>query len=420
MMDPQREKTITEIVESERTYNECLRELQTLLTVYLREKKYAKKTAPSKELVEEISKTVDHLCNISKSMLANMTLRKSKDGDSIGYILKTYAPYFRSFHAFISKSESYLQAFQAFKCSEVWKQKVTSLLITPVQRLPRYRMLLIELTKHTPEDHRDYENLQNALRNVSECAQSVNSTISPPSPSYRKYEKLHSRKLSMLKVLRLDSLTSRDVDTSPDTPSSTELTDDEDPMWKTIAAYLSDLAVSCPKKRYECAKAFARSKYSYGCIHNKNKQRLRCLCIATAHASSAPAENAIWTLAARLFAEGPGSNGCDRRYEEVKRTIRDVFGESAINSRNKKTLKSIAVYLSFRDNSHMETRHPMWEFAETLFKDAPFSNGADGRYETVKAQVRMKWGKSAVNKTNKGILKALAVAAPYLKCARAA
>jgi len=27
----------------------------------------------------------------------------------------------------------------------------------PVQRIPRYKLLLTELLKHTPEDHPDYE-----------------------------------------------------------------------------------------------------------------------------------------------------------------------------------------------------------------------------------------------------------------------
>ncbi len=39
-------------------------------------------------------------------------------------------------------------------------------LIQPVQRVPRYRLLLIELLKHTRESHPDWADLKAALENV--------------------------------------------------------------------------------------------------------------------------------------------------------------------------------------------------------------------------------------------------------------
>ena len=41
-----------------------------------------------------------------------------------------------------------------------------SALITPVQRIPRYVLLLRELLKHTPDDHSDYANLELAHSQV--------------------------------------------------------------------------------------------------------------------------------------------------------------------------------------------------------------------------------------------------------------
>ena len=37
--------------------------------------------------------------------------------------------------------------------------KLPALLITPVQRVPRYRLLLEELVKHTSSDHVQYEDI---------------------------------------------------------------------------------------------------------------------------------------------------------------------------------------------------------------------------------------------------------------------
>jgi len=37
-----------------------------------------------------------------------------------------------------------------------------SYLVKPVQRLPKYPLLIKDLLKHTDQDHPDYENLQKA------------------------------------------------------------------------------------------------------------------------------------------------------------------------------------------------------------------------------------------------------------------
>ncbi len=52
-----------------------------------------------------------------------------------------------------------------------------SFLIMPVQRLPRIRLLLQDLLKHTPKDHPDYTPLQGALALISQIADFVNETL---------------------------------------------------------------------------------------------------------------------------------------------------------------------------------------------------------------------------------------------------
>ena len=48
-------------------------------------------------------------------------------------------------------------------------------LIMPIQRLPRYRMLLMELQKNTESTHVDYQNIQAALAKVAQAATLINS-----------------------------------------------------------------------------------------------------------------------------------------------------------------------------------------------------------------------------------------------------
>merc|ERR1712137_449404 len=54
-------------------------------------------------------------------------------------------------------------------------QNLDSLLIMPIQRIPRYILLFETLLKHTDPSYKDYEGLQNALNMVKEVAGHVNS-----------------------------------------------------------------------------------------------------------------------------------------------------------------------------------------------------------------------------------------------------
>ena len=47
-------------------------------------------------------------------------------------------------------------------------------LIRPIQRIPRYEMLLSELLKNTPECHADHIPVQSALKAIKLTATSVN------------------------------------------------------------------------------------------------------------------------------------------------------------------------------------------------------------------------------------------------------
>lgn len=54
---------------------------------------------------------------------------------------------------------------------------IADLLIEPVQRIPRYKLLLEQLLKYTPESHIDHGNIVAALESVSSAAQHNNEQI---------------------------------------------------------------------------------------------------------------------------------------------------------------------------------------------------------------------------------------------------
>lgn len=56
-------------------------------------------------------------------------------------------------------------------------QKLEAMLIMPVQRIPRYRLLMEQLLKYTPETHPDFFVLQQALTVILSMAESNNEAI---------------------------------------------------------------------------------------------------------------------------------------------------------------------------------------------------------------------------------------------------
>ncbi|KAJ4459669.1 putative Guanine exchange factor for Rac 30 [Paratrimastix pyriformis] len=99
------------------------------------------------------------------------------------WVFKSYAQYvvnYRKALALLTKLRTHAR-FQAF-CEEAWKSpeatgitSLSSLLIRPVQRIPRYGLLLKELVKHTPQEHQDYSSLNKALVQLSDTASFVES-----------------------------------------------------------------------------------------------------------------------------------------------------------------------------------------------------------------------------------------------------
>lgn len=64
-----------------------------------------------------------------------------------------------------SKFKSFLK-----KAEQLMQKRFMDVLITPVQRVPRYVLLLDTLIKHTSDDHPDYEQLKKAFEQAQQAA----------------------------------------------------------------------------------------------------------------------------------------------------------------------------------------------------------------------------------------------------------
>ena len=114
------------------------------------------------------------------------------EATNVGEIFLHYAPLFRCYGLYASshervsaqllassRNDSAFRTFveQATADLRCRGQTLESLLIMPIQRIPRYRLLLEELRKKTPDSHPGYDSLNAALCEVNDAAVHLNETI---------------------------------------------------------------------------------------------------------------------------------------------------------------------------------------------------------------------------------------------------
>jgi len=111
-----------------------------------------------------------------------------------GDVFANYAPLFNMYDEYSSsyefatktlvdreKSDAKLAKFleeQSTQYAGVLRQQtILSLLIMPIQRVPRYLLLLKEMLKHTAEDHPDHALVEKAIQTISQVASHINEHI---------------------------------------------------------------------------------------------------------------------------------------------------------------------------------------------------------------------------------------------------
>ena len=184
-------KIIDELIETEEVY---VRSLQTLIDTFhspllaLSKQKYP---LASPEEVKQIFSEIVVIQLYNQNFLADLCQRKAvqegtpwmkrKYGDIIDNItqfLRSYTAYYNNYHAALTTLA---------KCTErpkfkEWLEKkeqeagegLTSLLIRPIQRVPKYVLLLRDLLKNTPSSHPDLPALRDAERNMGVIARDLN------------------------------------------------------------------------------------------------------------------------------------------------------------------------------------------------------------------------------------------------------
>lgn len=187
-----RHKTAKELLQTEKYYCECLTSLKNdFQTPLLAAAKTGNEGFNEADITTMFSTTLQMLIPVNMELLQGLEKRmadfdplKTVVGDvfvSIAPFLKMYLDYSKNYQAAIETynrlmkdSSHFVQRLQASKERSSTKLALEHLLIMPVQRIPRYSLLLGELKKETGTDHPDRAQLEKAIGLVESVANHIN------------------------------------------------------------------------------------------------------------------------------------------------------------------------------------------------------------------------------------------------------
>jgi hypothetical protein len=184
--DSLRTKTAKEILSSEQSY---VTSLQRLFDVWINplEKKYL-----SEEDSRLLFSNIAIIKQFNENLLKQLQERMKSWNDEttlIGDILVQMSPYLKTYRIYCDNYDKAIQTLERLKqkknIAAFCKQAEAAcggftlpfFLIMPVQRIPRYMLLLKELLSRTAESHPDYQNLTKALQMIETIAEHVNKSV---------------------------------------------------------------------------------------------------------------------------------------------------------------------------------------------------------------------------------------------------
>lgn len=205
-----RNKTVHEVWTTEKSF---VKSLTRIVEHYLTPLE-GNPTLASRDQVKSIFSNIQTIQGLNQKFLIDLEKRLGEwdEIDCVGEIFKEITPYFKMYTTYVNNHESATQTLKALddRGSEKWTafimdtQKrvppLSSLLITPIQRVPRYRLLIQEILKNTDADHPDYKELNEALKLVREVANSINESVKlrENRDEIRKVESLFSGTVSFI------------------------------------------------------------------------------------------------------------------------------------------------------------------------------------------------------------------------------
>lgn len=188
-----RSKVAKEILSTERSYVESM---SALVDVYIRKLSSLSKKEEilSKEEISIIFGNIELIVELNIRFLASLeqVMENFDDNSCLGDCFAQYFPWFKMYVTYCTNQGSAVKYYRklAYNRSSVKNFEeqamlsprckglsLESHLIMPIQRIPRYRLLLENIVSHTPEDHPDYKKVKEMLGVISGVAAKINEEI---------------------------------------------------------------------------------------------------------------------------------------------------------------------------------------------------------------------------------------------------
>ena len=177
-----RNRAIQEIINSEKSY---LHQLEIVEEYFM--KPLQESGILPTQIYANIFGDILGIRQVNKELLTAMEVSTDQIGKvflDLAPYLKFYSTYANDFKKATELVEEQMERNKPFKTllarqesrPEVQK-KLNALLITPVQRIPRYKLLLDDIIKNTPRFHPDKDNLQEARIQIDSIAWYINDQI---------------------------------------------------------------------------------------------------------------------------------------------------------------------------------------------------------------------------------------------------
>jgi hypothetical protein len=190
-----RKQVIQELLDTERAYFKYLEQAISYYMIPIRENNMIKNAQiialfKSFEEIQRVNKLI--LVALEKRMAQWKGLPKNQQrlGDiftQLSPFLKVYSEYVTNYQTHIATINEKLNDSKMVlflkKCSASVDAKydqgqtIQSLLIMPIQRIPRYELLLREVLKYTNVEYSDYTELNKALLQVQQVANHINGIV---------------------------------------------------------------------------------------------------------------------------------------------------------------------------------------------------------------------------------------------------
>ncbi|XP_056001416.1 FYVE, RhoGEF and PH domain-containing protein 4-like isoform X4 [Ostrea edulis] len=195
------QKIATELLQTETAYTARLQLLDEIFQRKLREENEVQKFLPP-DIIPQIFSNITSIHHFHKDFLLPQLQKRMEDWDAqprIGDLMKTNAPFLKLYTEYVRnfdhamnlintwmekspKFSSLIKDIQTYP--ECGKLTLQHHMLEPIQRIPRYQLLLKDYTKHLPEDSPDSQDAKTALEKVEIAAKHSEEAM-------RKIEKFH-------------------------------------------------------------------------------------------------------------------------------------------------------------------------------------------------------------------------------------